>query len=138
MIKNRNLIKKLLVALIEENGGSINLRTLEGFLDDGVNSHELYPSFPNQEVNWNLEDDAKMRFQGFIDMVKKMENSGDMINITFSPRCQGCDGDLKKHKVEEGIFTFRCNNCCVDFRFKILHESEPIAVTIDEEEASHF
>lgn len=135
-IKDRSLMSKLLISLIDENGGKISLKELELLLDDLVNEHNAYPTFESEGdskvVHWNNEDHVKVLHGSFMKAARDLSKGNDHINITFSPKCSACSMDLKKVKVTKDGYTFRCNYCGVDYLFDVVHTVVPTIQNAEE------
>jgi hypothetical protein len=134
VLKNKTLISKLLMALAVENGDSFSKEDLERYMDDLVNAHEVYPTFKDRQIQWNVEEHAKMKNASFLKTLNSMSDGNDLINICFSPKCNGCERDLKKLKVEDMSYTFRCNTCGVDYTFEVIHTGNAISEEIDKDD----
>lgn len=132
ILKNRELINKLLIALMVENGDSLSLKNCEMMLDNLVNAHDVYPTFKDQQVTWNVEDHTKQEIDSFLKTLKNMSTANDLINICFSPRCNGCDNHLRKLSANEMQFKFMCPTCNVEYKFEVVHTGEPIGMNIDD------
>lgn len=137
MLKNKELMNKLLLALMIENNGSLSLKNLEIMMDNLINSHDVYPSFTDERtVVWNIEDHAKHHQESFVKTLNNMSKQNDLINICFSPRCDGCEKHLHKVSVTDMKFVMRCSTCSVEYVFEVVHSGNPVGSIIDSEEST--
>jgi hypothetical protein len=136
-ITDRSLISKLLISVMNANGGTVTLSSLEQMLDDVVNDHNAFPDFPEEEgkkvTRWNLEDHCQILHGSFMKAVGDLSKGNEHLNLTFVPRCPGCNSELKKGKATESQHVFSCAHCMHNFSFKIVHEAAPMVSTIDED-----
>jgi len=131
--KDKELLKRLLLSAIVLHGDKINSGELTNILDDLVNSHDLYASFEGKVVNWNIEEDSKIRQESFLTIARRViDQTDDMINITLSPKCNACEGPLKKKSSTNMEYVFHCDDCKIDFWFKVTHGGEVVNPNIDE------
>lgn len=126
-------MNKLLLALMIENGDAVSLKQIEIMLDNLVNAHDVYPTFKEEQVTWNVEDHAKQNHEPFVKTLNNMSKSNDLINICFSPKCEGCGNHLHKVSVTNMKFVFGCNECSVEYVFEVVHSGNPYGSQLDAE-----